>query len=272
MTLEPFCQISGLRAASGLVFTAENLFLISDNSQFLYRYEIKNQVLHKIPLGAEAEENLPKKHKPDFEILTLLNDELHLFGSGSKVHRNQHVVFNINSGLYSIFNRSVLYQQLADLAEISEDDLNLEGAFFYKNQWYFGQRGNGESQKNGLFQCSNNFESIAFYNIELPKIQNVQATFTDAVVVDDQLYFLAAAENSDSTYLDGEIAGSLIGCLELKNLEVLWTREISQTQKFEGICLYQKTENALEFLLCEDSDSEVSESIIYKLTCFLKKN
>ncbi|MBS1534401.1 MAG: hypothetical protein JST78_04930 [Bacteroidetes bacterium] len=265
MTLEPFCQISGLRAASGLVFTADNLFLISDSSQFLYRYEIKNQVLHKIPLGSEAKENLPKKQKPDFEILTEHHGQLHLFGSGSKAHRNQHIIFNINSGFYSIYNRSALHQQLAALAQIPEVDLNLEGAFFYKNQWYLGQRGNGESQKNGLFQCSHNFEPIVFYNIELPKIQNVQATFTDVVVVDDQLYFLAAAENSDSTYLDGEIAGSLIGCIELKNLEVLWTREISQTQKFEGICLYQKTENALEFLLCEDSDSEVSESIIYKL-------
>ncbi|MBS7786290.1 hypothetical protein KIH23_03190 [Flavobacterium sp. CYK-55] len=266
MTLEPFCQISGLRAASGIVFTQNSLFLISDSSQFLYRFDLQNQVLDKIALGTKAEENLPKKQKPDFEILTQHKGDLHLFGSGSKAHRNQQVMYAVDSGLYHTYNRSALYYELAQLAQIPEDDLNLEGAFFYQEQWYFCQRGNSKSQQNGIFICSQNFEPLRFQAIELPKIQKVQATFTDAVLVDDAAYFLAAAERTDSAYLDGEIAGSLIGKLNLKTFTVEYTHEISKSQKFEGIGLYQKSADKIEFLLCEDNDAEVSESVIYKLT------
>lgn len=266
MKLETFCQISGLRAASGIVYNNKHLYLISDNSEFLYRFDLQNPVLDKIPLGSKAEENLPKKHKPDFEILTEYNGQLHLFGSGSKAHRNQHIIFSIDSGLYSLYNRSALHQQLAVLAKIPEDDLNLEGAFCHQEQWYFFQRGNSKSQQNGLFICNQNLEPLHFQKIDLPKIQNIPATFTDAVLVDDAAYFLAAAEKTDSAYLDGEIAGSLLGKLNLKTFAVEYTQEISYIQKFEGICLYQKSADKIEFLLCEDNDSEVSESVIYRLT------
>ena len=94
----------------------------------------------------------------------------------------------------------------------------------------------------------------------------VKATFTDAVLVDNQIYFLAAAEKSESTYLDGEVTGTIIGKLSPETLEVEYTEKISDTQKFEGITLYQKNSNSLEFLLCEDKDSEDLKSTIYKLT------
>jgi hypothetical protein len=77
---------------------------------------------------------------------------------------------------------------------------------------------------------------------------------------------LAAAEKSKSTYLDGEVTGTIIGRLSPETLEVEYTEKISDTHKFEGITLYQKNSYSLEFLLCEDKDSEDMKSTIYKLT------
>jgi len=40
---------------------------------------------------------------------------------------------------------------------------------------------------------------------------------------------------------------------------------ITEKNKFEGLTLYKKTETSLEFLLCEDNDTDVLETDIYKL-------
>jgi hypothetical protein len=47
-------------------------------------------------------------------------------------------------------------------------------------------------------------------NIQTAKIK-VRSSFTDAILVDNSIYFLATAEDTESTYDDGEVLGSLIG-------------------------------------------------------------
>jgi len=49
-------------------------------------------------------------------------------------------------------------------------------------------------------------------------------------------------------------------------MKIDFTQKISDSHKFEGLTLYNKTENQIEFLLCEDNDTEVLETNIYKLT------
>ena len=104
----------------------------------------------------------------------------------------------------------------------------------------------------------------------MPKIKGVRSSFTDAVMFKDKIYFLATAEDTESTYKDGEILGSFIGCIDIKTMKIDFTKKISETQKFEGITLYHNTSNKVEFLLCEDNDTKVLESNIYKLSIDLK--
>jgi hypothetical protein len=99
----------------------------------------------------------------------------------------------------------------------------------------------------------------------LPEINGTRFTFTDATVVKNKIYFLASAEKTDSTYNDGEVAGSLLGCIDIKSKKLEFTKIISEHQKFEGITLYKKSKGEIQFLLCEDNDLENSESTIYKL-------
>lgn len=269
-TLDLLFQIVGIGSASGLIYKDNSLFVISDNSSFLYEYNIKEKELHKIKLFENSQENIPKKDKLDFESITQKEEKLYLFGSGSTPNRNKRISYDLTSKAIEEKDLSAIYHKLKQNASISDDDLNLEGAIFHNEKWYLFQRGNGAQSKNGIFTLDKHGNDIHFFSISLPKIQNIEATFTDAVLVEDKIYFLAAAEDTASTYYDGEVLGSIIGALSLETFELVFTQKISGTHKFEGLTLYTNSKQKIEFLLCEDKDTEVLETDIYKLT--LDKN
>lgn len=156
---------------------------------------------------------------------------------------------------------------LRNLASLEEDELNIEGAICIHKTMLLFQRGNGANGKNGIFIVPDNPEQPqGFVTVKLPKISNVEFTFTDAILVDNFIYFLASAEDTISTYEDGEVLGSLIGKMNAETFEILETQIISNSHKFEGITLYKNDENEINFLLCEDTDTDILESKIYKLT------
>jgi hypothetical protein len=258
--------INGIGATSGLIFKDNFLFIISDNSSFLYEYQIAEKQLNKIELFENSQENIAKKDKLDFESITVFNNKLYLFGSGSTKKRDKRFTYNLESKEIKEKDVSKLYKKLKDFASISDDELNIEGAIIDNENYYFFQRGNGENSKNGLFVYNKATKRIQFTLMKLPKINDIEATFTDAILVENTVYFLAAAENTTSTYNDGEILGSFIGSFNLKNMELHFIQKISATNKFEGLTLYTKSETEIEFLLCEDNDTEELVSGIYKLT------
>ena len=103
-------------------------------------------------------------------------------------------------------------------------------------------------------------------NYKLPKIKSVRSSFTDAVLVEDKIYFLATAEDTQSTYDDGEVLGSFVGRIDLKTMKIDFTQKITSTNKFEGLTFYKKSNDKIEFLLCEDNDTELLETKIFKLS------
>ena len=261
--------INGIGATSGLVFTNNSLYIISDNSSYLYHYQMEEKQLDKIKLFENSQENSTKKEKLDFESITLFDNKLYLFGSGSTKKRDKRFTYNLENQNIKEKDISKLYQKLKNFASIADDDLNIEGVIIDLENYYFFQRGNGENSKNGLFVYNKETKEIQFTSIKLPKIEDIEATFTDAVLVDEIIYFLAAAENTTSTYNDGEILGSFIGSFNLKDMKLHFIQKISDTNKFEGITLYNKSETEIEFLLCEDNDTEELVSTIFKLSCKL---
>ncbi|WP_269227432.1 DUF6929 family protein [Flavobacterium eburneipallidum] len=268
-TLEILFHIIGIGSASGLVYKNDSLFIISDNSSFLYEYQITEKQLSKINLVENPQENIPKKDKYDFESIALKGNELHLLGSGSTSKREKRMIYNLDSKKTEQKDLSKLYQNLKQTASITNDELNIEGAVFDNEKWLLFQRGNGANSKNGIVKINDNLNknsTIEFIPIQLPKIKQLETSFTDAILVDDKIYFLATAENTNSTYHDGEILGSIIGRMNSQTFEIEFTQQISETQKFEGLTFYKKTETEIEFLICEDNDSDVLEATIYKLS------
>ncbi|KFF15957.1 DUF6929 family protein [Flavobacterium hydatis] len=270
-TLEILFQIIGIGSASGLIYQDNSLFIIGDNSGYLYEYNIDNSDLKKHEIIANPTENIAKNLKPDFESITHHNDTVYIFGSGSTDQRNKMIEFDLkNKTKIATNNLTDFYAVMQNFSGIKPEDFNLEGAIFDGENWYLFNRGNGKTNKNAIFTIhgKNLGEEFSLISVDykLPKIKGVRSSFTDAILVDNKIYFLATAEDTKSTYADGEILGSFIGQIDLKTMKIDYTKKISTTNKFEGLTLYKKSNNTIEFLLCEDNDTELLETKIYKLT------
>lgn len=272
-TLDLFLKIIGISSASGLIYKNDSLFIISDNSHFLYEYSIANADLKKHLLieNETINENVPKKIKPDFEAITHYNDDIFIIASGSTAVRNKMIqISEEQKKVLQQHDLTDLYLSMQYFAGISEEDFNIEGVIFTGEKWYFFQRGNGKNAQNGIFTVESPYftqgYTLLYNSYDLPKINGVQASFTDGILVNDELYFLASAEDSQSTYLDGTVLGSSIGKINLKTMKLKKVVTISDTHKFEGLTLFKNNDKTLEFLLCEDKDNEILASEIYKLT------
>ncbi|MFV8342401.1 DUF6929 family protein [Flavobacterium sp. XS2P39] len=273
--LDLLFQIIGIGSASGLIYKDNSLLIIGDNSGFLYEYQIDSSDLKRHPLLENATENILKKEKPDFEAITHFGDNIYVFGSGSTEKRTKMVQINSkDKKMIATTDLVDLYSVMQNFGKLKPQDFNIEGAIYNGESWFLFNRGNGSSNKNILFtiegkNLTNEF-NILSNEYKLPKIKGVRSSFTDAVLVDNTIYFLATAEDTESTYDDGEVLGSLIGSINLKTMKINFTQKISDSHKFEGLTLFENSNEKIQFLLCEDKDTEILETDIYKLT--LDKN
>ncbi|MFT7395279.1 MAG: hypothetical protein ACI96G_000002 [Flavobacterium sp.] len=162
-----------------------------------------------------------------------------------------------------------LYAVMQSFGYIKSEDFNLEGVTYDGENWYLFNRGTCDANKNVLFTLHSkklNQEFSLFSNdYKLPKMKGVRSSFTDAVLVEGKIYFLATAENTAYAYDDGEILGSLIGRIDIETMKIDFTNKVSLTNKFEGLTLFSKNKIQIQFLLCEDKNTDALESNIYKL-------
>ena len=271
LKLELLFQIIGIGSASGLVYKDNALWIIGDNSGFLYEYHIDSIHLNRHPLIENPSENILKKDKPDFEAITHFGEDFYVFGSGSTEKRNKMIQVSAGTKKITATNDLAdLYAVMQNFGKINPEDFNLEGAIYDGKSWYLFNRGNGISNKNVVFtiegkNLTDQF-TILSNDYKLPKIKGVRTSFTDAILVENTIYFLATAEDTVSTYEDGEVLGSIIGSINLKTMKINFTKKISDSHKFEGLTLYSHSTEKIEFLLCEDKDTDVLETDIYKLT------
>lgn len=270
-TLKPFAEIKGVGAASGLIYGDDIIYIVSDNSDVLYQYQVKTQQLKKTSLRSDQQtlENIDKKEKSDFEA-TAFDNQYHIFGSGSGKNRNQLSILDNIQGNLTVKSLDKLYESCRNSADISEKDFNIEGVVIDKNSLLLFNRGNGPNNKNGIFRIENwkkdDFDKPVFYRIPLPTVADTAFGFTDVIKIKDKIYFLAAAEGANSTYYDGEILGSMIGIINSKTMTLEKTQTISNHHKFEGITPFEIDGKSKTFLLCEDPDNGLQETVIYQMS------
>ncbi|MBT2563407.1 hypothetical protein J7E50_01305 [Pedobacter sp. ISL-68] len=272
-TLEVFAEIDGIGSASGLFLHEDFLYIIGDNSGYLNEYNIKTKKLRKIQIlfdkTLDQLENIPKSLKPDFEILCHNNNKLYILGSGSTPKRNLMIEFDLKTQKVIQKDLTETYSLLKSISKIDDQNFNLEGATFTGNEWLLFNRGNGLDAKNGVFKIQGadlaKTKQVKFNHFKLPNIDHVESSFTDAVLVKNEIFFIATAEDTKSTYADGEILGSFIGSINLQILKLTFSNKISGKHKFEGITLLSQNERSTTFLLCEDRDNEELKTVIYKL-------
>jgi hypothetical protein len=272
-TLEVFAEIDGIGSASGLFLHEDLLYIIGDNSGHLNEYNTKTKKLRKIQIlfdkTLDQLENIHKSLKPDFEILCHNNNKLYILGSGSTPKRNLMIEFDLKTQKVIQKDLTETYALLKSISKIDDQNFNLEGAALTGNEWLLFNRGNGLDAKNGIFKIQETdlakTKQVKFNPFKLPNIDHVESSFTDAVLVKNEIFFIATAEDTKSTYADGEILGSFIGSINLQTLKLTFSNKISGKHKFEGITLLSQNEHSTTFLLCEDRDSEELKTTIYKL-------
>ncbi len=270
-TLELLFQIIGIGSASGLIYKNNSLYIIGDNSGYLYEYEMISTETSTIQLFGNPSKNIPKKDKPDFETIADFENKLYIFGSGSTEKRNRMIEIETNNReVIATTDLTDLYLTMQSFGKIKPEDFNIEGAIYNGESWFLFNRGNGSAHKNVVFtikgkNLTNEF-NILSNEFKLPKIKGVRSSFTDAVLVENKIYFLATAEDTNSTYEDGEVLGSIIGRIDIETMKIDFTQKITSSQKFEGLTLYKNSVDKIEFLLCEDNDTDELTAGIYHLT------
>lgn len=201
-SLEIIFSIMGIGAASGLFYKDNAIYLISDNSNYLYKYVMLTGTLKKVLLNADdnVQEHLPKEHKRDFEALAFEDPNLYIYGSGStnSGRRDSRITFNLDNDQSQVESLTPLFRRLQGKFDIAIDNFNIEGAIHRAGEVYLFNRGNGPKAQNGVFKLT--AEASAFIPIALPSPPDMKFGFTDAILVgDDAIYFVAAAEDSDSS-------------------------------------------------------------------------
>lgn len=258
--LRPLFSLPGISGASGIHLHGDQLFIVSDDSQVLYRYDLKERSRHSISLleSGELQERLPKPIKPDFETLAYHEGALYLFGSGSGERRNTGVKYDLEHGSIERFSVAELYADMIREAGIDGEDLNIEGAVMRGNEIHFFNRGNGPNRRNGIFIVQDwedeRKRRSQFQPVELPTISGRPFAFSDAIAWKGKFLFLATAEDTANTYDDGEVLGSAIGVLNADSYAVEEFEVITREHKLEGITVYQEGGEYDSFLVCEDAD------------------
>lgn len=265
--------IKGIGSGSGLIYEYPYLFIISDDSLVLYKYHIEKHLLRKISLAPDGAftEGIPKSEKPDFEAITKYQNRFYIFGSGSGVHRFRSAVYDPSQDTVSDHpDLNPLYRQMMKSTGLQEEDFNIEGVILQEDSALFFNRGNGPKNKNGLIKVEERTSTrpgrIRYIPVELPYTDGIPFTFTDALLADRHIYFLATTEATTSTYEDGEVSGSALGILSRSDFQLTDFRFITADYKLEGITLYEKTAHQISFLACEDADDGILETKIFQLS------
>lgn len=243
-------------AASGLVCHDDHFFVISDDENFLLEIypggQMKRHTLIEGKLPEDSKSR--KKLKSDFESLAIYESLILAVPSGSKPNRMTCASYDLKSNKVTLVDLTSLYTEL--LKTFSE--LNIEGSFFKDDDLYLFQRGNGKEAKNGIIIVdwkSLQIKSIKL--IDLGFLKNVPLGFTDACLYENSIYFLAVAEDTESTYDDGSFIGAVIGTMDL-SLNILSLRPIAIQHKPEGIW---KTANKT-FLVTDADNRQIPSNIL----------
>lgn len=250
-----------IAAASGLVYQNGKFYVVSDDELSVVKFDLKGdfEVLTLFKGTLPEETKARKKVKPDMESLVILPDQSVLcLPSGSKPNRVRGaIVFKDNSVKELSFAN--IYGEL--LKRFPE--LNIEGAVVYQDMVRLFQRGNGSLHQNAVIDLkladllSDQVKDMNIIDVTIGTLNGIKLSFTDASFSQGLFWFLAVAENSESTYLDGEFSGAVIGAMDLEG-NIHFQEELDISQKPEGLVVREK-----DIFIVTDADDRSKPSKLY---------
>lgn len=222
-----------------------------------------------------------KAKKLDLEAAIAIGNTLIAFGSGSTPARERVVLVRGVAGEHArveVIDASRFYAALRAETRFAGSELNVEGAAIRGRAVVLFQRGNAASRDAAVdatgevglqpllafLEDPRNAPVPSLADVkqwQLGAIEGVRLTFTDGAARGEQLFFLAAAEDSPDTYRDGPIAGVAIGVL---GEEARWARLTDERgepvrEKAEGLVLDGRDESRAWVVVDRDDPAVASE-------------
>lgn len=274
-------ELDHITGASGVISIEENIFIICDNSPYLYKLDRNLNIVDKIAIYDTTgfiNGEIAKKDKPDFESMELIGNSIYILGSGSKSpQRDILVKVFLDDMSVSTINTSDFYSNLALIPEMNNNELNIEGLAYYNDSVYLFNRMNNmiiAFELSDFDKAINNVDIFPNYKaavLKLPKIEGIEAGFSGATIAHStgKLYFTASVENTEDSYNDGEILGSFVACVPLSDLyndesfNIIQIDNNGDPVKAESICiLSNQSDNNISLGIVTDSDG--GESLFFK--------
>jgi hypothetical protein len=302
LTVEKTVLLDTIPSGSGLAVSAGSIYLVGDDTPYLFALNRQYQVTNQYLLLQEwaGSRRIPKSSKPDLESITVAPWEgepsLLIFGSGSKSpERDSLLVMPLNAlnnpGKYSLTR---LYDAICSKEGIGRDSLNLEGAVMAgTNLWLLNRGTNSiiiiDWSKLSVYikspvadpqaadtPLSESSLDIEVHQHQLPYISGKQARFSGACAIPGTslILFTASVEDTENWIDDGEVLGSLVGVLDLEQPEkgvtefwIITDKEGNPLlEKLESIDVLESGEDYLEILAVADNDKGSSLMLELRLT------
>ncbi len=288
LRLESFKHTNVIPSASGVQAIGEEIWMIGDDSPFLFQFDEKLNILNKYRISNvdnKVGNRVLKTDKADFESIARTGDDLYILGSGSITQsRDTLVIFSLKERrVISKHNLRKLYQQFLKIGgSDSVQQINIEGLATSSSKIYFLNRGNiwGHNDIYSLSQkefskyliSGDSIENIQINRYTLPKINGFLSGFSGACLSDNEqyLYFTSSVEATTDVYHDGEVLGSFIGRIKLIDNEIeYWPlKEKGQftKTKLESISIIEQNIDDIRIICTSDNDDGSSGIHHFRLT------
>jgi hypothetical protein len=271
--------LENIPSGSGIELINGIIYIIGDDSEYLYGLNQELKVIHQValfPCTEKKDGRIPKPVKPDFENMVSfdINGYPHLFvaGSGSRLpqrgigyliklptsYNKKHLVWQKDL--------NALYHLITSHPDFSENmELNIESCFIAEEYFYFINRSGQELIRYPLAEMveylQNHSEATPFPEILLLEIAPIDGnayTCSGACYFKGTIYVSASCEATDNAYDDGDIIGSAVGYIALSDIptrgrdktpqQKIPVRDLTTIKdkngtllktKWESICLYE---------------------------------
>lgn len=285
-------KLKNIPSASGIEIYENKIYIVGDNSGWLFVLDRKFNMLEKIPLLKKKKlktSTIAKKKKPDFEAMTLVKMKgeplLLIFGSGSirKKRDKLIMVFPLRNNEVRQFSLTRMYDIIYERKQ-KGDVLNIEAAVATKKNIYLFKRRTRKTE-NLFFE----FDMEQFLEYILQKnrsflvnyfsgrfnlhcsIKKIQAGISGACMIDEnKMIFTASVEDTENPIDDGKILGSFIGIHNfntLKNTSVPFREGNKYLKiKVESCCMIKSKNKTHRLLVVTDSDGGDSEILELELS------
>lgn len=280
LKIDHFQILEDVPSASGVVKYGDGFYAVGDDSPYLFQLDSEFKLISKrLIYSTEKLEGitLPKFFKPDFEAMEMISaNDILILGSGSKSPERD-VCVHVEMGKefkHTEYDISLFYYYLRNLEIMQGFELDIEALAMHGEVLHLFNRGRNLifsfSLTDFLSYCKTGIDfPIPKVNLfSLPKIQGLEAGFSGATTFGNCIVFTAAVEDAPNAYEDGEVLGSFLGLIEIKNGEFLDEIRIDALPdlgfplKVESVVVNQViSESEIEVVLVTDNDGEPSTAI-----------